>query len=186
MTQSRQAALIALQNLLNIPTVERETASFAAWQIAHPGATPPNDEGIQTVLPNCELDTAFDWPGIPGEILRGLGVLSGGAQPQTQFSGDGVEAGHKFIIEWMVIVPTEKDELRLPIYNAGIAEIEQVLCNNPGLPNPDLAPPDDTAATVIAFEISDFTTVHQNYGDVLANAAYITLNVILDAQTILS
>lgn len=189
----RRLAMTAILTHLNETRAAVLAAAQAAYLAEHgvPAAFPP----AGPVLPQCVMDDPRDIgfnpaPNARPDILRRLSLMSGTGRPGQLLDANADEPTHQLDLEWMIIVPAEYNnedgiEFGTNILDRGIWEIEFILAplRQSGLTaSPDVA----DVSQAISFDFASIDFQSFDIGDHVAHAAYISLDLTLDAVSVLS
>jgi len=191
-TQKRRPVMDAVAEHLNATRDANLDAARAAYLDANGESVAYPVDG--PVLPECRVDDPTDVdfdtpPNKAPDVLRRLAVMSGAGRPGQVLNADDDEPTHEFDLEWLIIVPaqylTADPAFGRGILDRGVAEIETILAplRLTGLTD---SPETPTKLTAVSFDFAgvDFQTF--DIGDHVALAAYISLEAVLDARSVLS
>jgi len=189
----RRPAMTALQTHLNAGRNTALATAQADYLAEHGELVdfPPSGP----VLPSCVMDDPRDLdfnptPNKKPRILRRLSLMSGTGRPGQLLDANADEPTHQVDLEWMIIVPAEYNikygiQYGTDILDRGVWEIETILAplRQSGL---TASPAEVNVSRAISFDFAsvDFQTF--DIGDHVAHAAYVSLDLTLDAVSVLS
>lgn len=193
---SRMSALMAIAGHLNTARQVALSEAQSAYRAEYGRDVdfPP----LGPVLPICLVDDPVDdvldqTPDAKPKILRRLSLISGSARKGQIVSNDMDEPIHNHELEWVIISPAEYSLATVQsIFSRGIKEIETILSplRYSGLIPSSISPSETVDAprpsSAISFEFQNVEYLAFDLGDHRAFSATISIELILDAISILS
>lgn len=187
--QTRLGALTAIQTHLD----SARDAALEMARAAHFAATGRHVDYPEDgpVCPSCDIDDSSDVTfetksDVNPTILRRLGIVSTSARRGDIVNAGFDEPSHNHELEWVVVSPNQYGHnTGRNIFNRGIAEIEAVLAplrDSHLTHSPEAGSPQ--AALSFDFPNAEFLTF--DLGEHFAFSASITLELTLDALSVLS